>query len=235
MKVLTGKEKDPYNSYEYLDSVFKGNEEKVKFFFLLGDYGRFDKNLSHRNKHYKTLIQNTKDKYDVGIHPSFASSKKRGKKKVKLEKKRLVKISANEILKSRQHFLRLNFPKTYRRLIKAGITEDYSMGYSAQPGFRAGICTPYYFYDLKKEKTTNLLIVPFQIMDGTFLHYLRLSPEDAFVEIENIMTEVKNVGGTFVSVWHNETVTNTGLWKGYRQVFEKMNQLGFEWANAAKS
>jgi hypothetical protein len=235
LKVLVGKEKDPYNSYEYLDSVFKDNEEKVKFFFLLGDYGRFDKNLSHRNKHYKKLIQNTKDKYDVGIHPSFASSKKRGKKKVKLEKKRLVKISANEILKSRQHFLRLNFPKTYRRLIKAGITEDYSMGYSAQPGFRAGICTPYYFYDLKKEKTTNLLIVPFQIMDGTFLHYLRLSPEDAFVEIENIMTEVKNVGGTFVSVWHNETVTDTGLWKGYQQVFEKMNQLGFEWANTAKS
>jgi hypothetical protein len=235
LKVLVGKEKDPYNSYEYLDSVFKDNEEKVKFFFLLGDYGRFDKNLSHRNKHYKKLIQNTKDKYDVGIHPSFASSKKRGKKKVKLEKKRLVKISANEILKSRQHFLRLNFPKTYRRLIKAGITEDYSMGYSAQPGFRAGICTPYYFYDLKKEKTTNLLIVPFQIMDGTFLHYLRLSPEDAFVEIENIMMEVKNVGGTFVSVWHNETVTDTGLWKGYRKVFEKMNQLGFEWANTAKS
>jgi hypothetical protein len=235
LKVLVGKEKDPYNSYEYLDSVFKDNEEKVKFFFLLGDYGRFDKNLSHRNKHYKKLIQNTKDKYDVGIHPSFASSKKRGKKKVKLEKKRLVKISANEILKSRQHFLRLNFPKTYRRLIKAGITEDYSMGYSAQPGFRAGICTPYYFYDLKKEKTTNLLIVPFQIMDGTFLHYLRLSPEDAFIEIENMMMEVKKVNGTFVSVWHNETVTDKGLWEGYRKVFEKMNQLGFEWANVAKS
>jgi len=45
------------------------------------------------------------------------------------------------------------------------------------------------------------------------------------------MQEVKNVGGTFVSIWHNETVNDTGLWKGYQQVFEKMNQLGFEWAN----
>ncbi len=232
LKVLFGAEKDPYDSYEYLDSVFKENEDKVKFFFLLGDYGRFDKNLPHKNKYYNTLIQNTKKRYDVGIHPSFASGKKRGKKKVKMEKKRLAKINEAEVIESRQHFLQLDFPKTYRRLIKAGITTDYTMGYSAQPGFRAGICTPYYFYDLKKEKTTNLLIVPFQIMDGTFLHYLRLSPEDASVEIENIMSEVKNVGGTFVSIWHNETVNNTGLWKGYQQVFEKMNKIGFEWTNA---
>lgn len=231
IEVLLGIEKDPYETYEYLDTVFKGNENKVKFFFLLGDYARFDKNISHKNKHLKKLIRKTNDKYDVGIHPSFASGNKKGKKKVKAEKQRLEEITGNEIVKSRQHFLRLNFPKSYRRLTKARIAEDYTMGYSAQPGFRAGICTPYYFYDLKKEKTTNLLIVPFQVMDGTLNHYLQLSPEDALQEIKNIMQEVKNVGGTFISIWHNETVNNKGLWVGYQQVFEKMNQLGFEWEN----
>lgn len=231
LKVLWGTEKDPYDTYEYLDTIFKGNENKVKFFFLLGNYAHFDKNISHKNKHLKMLVLKTNEKYDIGIHPSFATGNKKGKKKVKAEKQRLEEITGNEILKSRQHFLRLNFPKTYRRVIKAGITTDYTMGYSAQPGFRAGICTPYYFYDLKKEKTTNLLIVPFQIMDGTLNHYLQLSPEDALQEIKNIMQEVKNVGGTFVSIWHNETVNNKGLWEGYQQVFEKMNQLGFKWAN----
>ncbi|NQU55309.1 MAG: hypothetical protein HQ522_22550 [Bacteroidetes bacterium] len=232
LKVLTGVENDPYDSYKYLDSVFNGNEDKVKFFFLLGDYGRYDKNLSHKNKHYKKLIRKTKEKYDIGIHPSFASSQKKGNKKVKIEKQRLESISKEGVQKSRQHFLKLKLPKTYRQLIKAGITEDYTMGYSTQPGFRAGICTPYYFYDLKNEATTNLLIVPFQIMDGTLHHYLKLEPKEAFQEIENIMQEVKNVGGTFVSVWHNETVNNTGLWQGYQPVFEKMNKIGFEWANA---
>ena len=231
LKVLTGTEKDPYDSYEYLDSVFKGNEEKIKFFFLLGDYKQFDKNISHRNKHYKNLIQNTKEKYSVGIHPSFASSKNEGEYKVKMEKTRLEKISKSEVVQSRQHYLQLKFPKTYRQLIKAGITEDYTMGYSAQIGFRAGICTPFYFYDLKKEKTTNLSIIPFQIMDGTLRHYLQLSVEDALTEIENIIHEIKNVGGTFVTIWHNETVNNKGLWEGYQQLFEKINKLGFEWAN----
>ena len=30
----------------------------------------------------------------------------------------------------------LSFPETYRRLLKSGISEDYSLGYSSTPGFR---------------------------------------------------------------------------------------------------
>ncbi len=230
-KVLLGSAKDPYDTYQYLDTFFQGNEAKVKFFFLLGDYGFYDKNISYKNPAYKKLIQQTKEKYKVGIHPSFASGQKKGMRRLKKEKKRLDDITGENTVESRQHFLLMKFPKTFRRLIKAGIAKDYTMGYSEQPGFRAGICTPYYFYDLKKEKTTNLLVVPFQVMDGTLRHYLQLPPEKAFAEIKELMQEVKNVGGTFVSIWHNETVNDTGLWKGYQQVFEKMNQLGFEWAN----
>jgi len=231
VNVLNGKEKDPYDSYEYLNSVFKGNEDKVKFFFLLGNYGRFDKNISHKNISYRKLIKKIKDNFDIGIHPSFASGQKDGEFKVKTEKDRLEEITGIEITKNRQHFVQLQFPNTYRRLINLGITEDYTMGHAAQPGFRAGICTPYYFYDLKKEKTTKLLIFPFHIMDGTLRHYLQLTPENALREIKNIMLEVKKVGGTFVSIWHNETVNDKDCWKGYRKVFEKMNQMGFEWSN----
>jgi len=230
-KVLSGKEKDPYDTYDYLDTVFKGNEDKVIFFFLLGDYARFDKNISHRNKHYRRLIRKTSEKYEVGIHPSFASSRKGNRKKTRIECLRLEKILGSSVEKSRQHFLRLNLPKSYRRLIKSKIQEDYTMGYSCLTGFRAGICTPFYFYDLERETTTNLMVIPFQIMDGTFTHYLHLPPERAWEEMKTLMKEVKNVGGTFVSVWHNETVNDKGIWKGYRKVFEEMNQLGFAWAN----
>ena len=105
------------------------------------------------------------------------------------------------------------------------------MGYASNSGFRAGICTPYYFYDLKKETTTNLKIVPFQVMDVTLRDYMGLAPNEAIKEVEQIMEEVRNVNGTFVSIWHNETVTDLGHWKGYRKVFEKMNSKGFDWTN----
>ena len=230
ISVLSGYKKDPYDTYEYLDTVFKGNENKVLFFFLLGDYSRFDKNNSYHNKRFRKLIVDTASKYEVGIHPSFGSSRKGHRKRTKVELQRLEEILGKKVLKSRQHFLRLEFPKSYRRLIKSGLLEDYTMGYSGLPGFRAGICTPYYFFDLEREMTTNLLVTPFQVMDGTFAHYLHLSPEKAWDEIRTLMEEVKKVGGTFVSIWHNETVNDEGIWKGYRQVFEKMNKLGFEWS-----
>jgi hypothetical protein len=143
----------------------------------------------------------------------------------------LKKIVGKEISKSRQHYLNLKFPKTYNNLVKAGITEDYTLGFADQTGFRAGICTPFYFYDLKNETKTNLFIVPFQVMDGTLLNYMKSSTDEAFEEIKSIMKEIKEVGGTFVGIWHNETVNDLGEWKGYREVFEKMNKLGFDWAN----
>jgi hypothetical protein len=230
-KVLKGKEKDPYHTYDYLDSVFSGNEEKVKFFFLLGDYGKYDKNVSHENTGFQKLIQKVAQAYDIGIHPSFAGFLNGCHGKVIRENGRLEKIVGRKISKSRQHYLNLKFPKTYQNLIKAGMTEDYTLGYPDQTGFRAGICTPFNFYDLENEETTNLLVVPFQVMDGTLRNYLKLSPEEAFKETEMLMNEVKKVGGAFVSIWHNESVNDSGEWKGYRKVFEKMNQLGFQWAN----
>jgi hypothetical protein len=67
-------------------------------------------------------------------------------------------------------------------------------------------------------------------MDVTLQQYLELTPDQAWEEIKSLMTEVRNVGGTFVSVWHNESVNEHGHWKGYRDVFVKMNELGFRWA-----
>ena len=231
LKVWLGTQKDQYDTYEFLDSVFEGNTDKVKFFFLMGDYAKYDKSISHRNKAFRRLVKKVSENYEVGIHPSFSSSKKNGYKKIIKEKNRIESITGIKIEKSRQHFLRLSLPKTYRRLLKAGIKSDYTMGYSSQTGFRAGICTPYPFYDLKKEKTTNLIIVPFQVMDVTLRNYMKLNPKEAIKEIKELMTEVKNVGGTFVSIWHNETVNDIGDWKGYQEVFTEMNKFGFELAN----
>jgi hypothetical protein len=230
-RVLRGKETDPYDTYDFLNETFKGNEDKVLFFFLLGDYKRYDKNVSWKNRHFQKLILETAEKYEVGIHPSYSSSKKKGKKRLAAEIKRLEEILGFTATKSRQHFLRLRFPRTYRRLLKAGIAEDFSMGYPSHTGFRAGICTPYFFYDLKREAPTSLKIIPFQVMDVTLRNYMDFNPEQATREIKNLMQEVKTVGGTFAYIWHNETLNEQDNWQGYREVFRKMNRKGFELAH----
>jgi len=47
------------------------------------------------------------------------------------------------------------------------------------PGFRAGICSPYNFYDLDIEVETKLRVHPFMVMDGTLKDYMKLTPTDA--------------------------------------------------------
>ncbi len=231
LQVLLRQKEDPYDTYGLLNDIFLENEDKVLFFFLLGDYKKFDKNISWKNRRLQKLILELSSKYDVGIHPSYESGRKEGEAALSREKERLEKITGKETGKSRQHFLRLTFPETYRRLIKAGISEDFSMGYPSHPGFRAGICTPYNFYDLKKEKETSLKIFPFQVMDVTFQTYMKISPAEAWIETENLMKEVKRVGGMFSAIWHNESLNDAQEWAGFRDVFVKMNKTGFEWAN----
>ena len=159
----------------------------------------------------------------IGIHPSY----KTGKEYDLLQKEvtELSSVTNNQIYKSRQHYLRLFVPQTYRNLIKAGIREDYSLGFASLPGFRAGTCTPFVFYDLEIEKQSNLTIIPFQVMDGTLNYNMRLNPDQALVHIKNIIARIKKVNGTFVSIWHNESLSDTEIWRGWKYVFEKMLEM----------
>jgi hypothetical protein len=190
------------------------------YFFLFGDYGVNDKNISIENKEFRKLIKSIADEAEVGIHPSYNSNKFRNK--LELEIKNLGKVIKRDISKSRQHFLKLTFPQTYQHLFENDITDDYTMGYASEVGFRAGTCTPFYFYNIDLEIETKLRIHPFQVMEATLFYYMKLSPEESIIEISNIIEEVKEVEGTFVSLWHNETLSNSKQWQGWTNVYENM-------------
>ena len=99
------------------------------------------------------------------------------------------------------------------------------MGFASQVGFRAGICTPFLWFDLEENKSTDLKIIPFQVMDGTLNQYLKLKPKEALNLIESIKKEVKSVNGLFVTLWHNESLSEIREWKGWRTVYEQMISL----------
>lgn len=94
------------------------------------------------------------------------------------------------------------------------------MGYASQPGFRASICVPFYFFDLTQNEETTLRIHSLTYMDGTLREYLKLNPQQAMALISSLVDEVKAVNGEFISLWHNDTVSDEKDWKGWRQVFE---------------
>ena len=96
------------------------------------------------------------------------------------------------------------------------------MGYAEKNGFRASICSPFYFYDLDIEMVTKLKVYPFAVMEATYQYYEKVSPENAIEKIKTIMQKVKAVNGTFVSVWHNESLSDQDIWKGWKSVYEQL-------------
>ncbi len=224
--VLLWKRQDPFDTYDYQLSLFKQSGIKASYFFLLGDYGYYDKNIAHYSKSLITLIKKIGDYANVGIHPSFASNSDEALPDV--ETKRLSNILNQEVKISRQHYLKLHIPGTYQKLLKTNLTHDFTMGFASQPGFRAGICSPFRFYDLQSENSTSLIIVPLAVMDGTFRQYLGLNPEQSFAIIKKLIDEVVKTGGTFVSLWHNDSLCDCGPWKGWRDLYERMYHAAAE-------
>jgi len=215
--VLLGFKRDPFDTFDLLLDFQKMYNIKTTFFFLVGNYTTYDKNISSGNTNYKSLIKSVADYADVGLHPSYFTMK--NETLMKKEKLRLENILNRPVLKSRQHFLRLDMPETYQNMVNLEIQEDYTMGYAAHYGFRASTCTPFYFYDLDYEIQTPLKVYPFAVMDGTLRDYLDLSNKRAFEVILKLANEVKKVDGTFISIFHNETLSNRGRWRRWKKLY----------------
>jgi hypothetical protein len=220
MKVFTGRTLDPYDTYDYQLEIQRKYDLKVLYFILMADYGINDKNVPVQNQNFQSLIKSLADYAEVGIHPGYNSAK--SLRKLKEEHRRLEQILKREVKKSRQHFLKLSLPETYRNLLDIDITDDYTMGFASKIGFRAGIAAAFNFYDLDLDVETSLKIHPFAVMDATLKYYMKLTPENAMEYVAPLIDEVKAVNGTFISLWHNETLSENHLWKGWRNVFEEM-------------
>ena len=195
--------KDPYNTFDIIDTIHQTNHKALQYFVLIGDYAKYDKNPSHTNKGFQVLLKKLSKNYAVGLHPSYVTYD--APEKIYTEKKRLEYIIEKPVTQARCHFLRVNLPNTYRTFMEIGITDDYSMIYASASGFRTGLCTPHLWFDLQKNETTHLTIHPSTVMEGTLRDYNNLSPYEAELIIQKLQTTIKHYGGECVTVWHNDS------------------------------
>ncbi len=220
---LIGKNKDPYDTYDYLLSLQEKYKLNMIYFFLLGNYGVNDKNISANNSKFQSLIKHLGDYAETGIHPSFGSNE--NAQQVRIEVSRLANITHRSVTKSRQHFLKLHLPETYKNIISCGIQEDYTMGFASKAGFRASVCSPFKWYDLDAEEETSLTVYPFCVMDGTLKTYMNLNQEQAIKQCTELINQIKKVNGMCITLWHNETLSNWRDWQDWQYVYEEVVKL----------
>jgi len=226
LRVILAKHKDPYDTFDFLLDLYEKHNVKGLFFFLLGNYGAFDKNNPPEQKSMQVLMKRLAKKAKVGIHPSYTSNNSFSA--FENEKKILEKAIEKPVKLSRQHFLKLHLPMTYRSLLAAGIEEDYSMGYAASIGYRASTAYPFFWYDLEEEKATRLKVIPFAVMDVTLKNYLQWSTEEALTACAKMIVQTRHTGGVFCLLWHNSSFSAEMGFEDWGGVYEKIVALAAE-------
>lgn len=219
-KVLSGKQKDPFDAYQWMDNLHATHDLKPLYFFLTAQKnGLYDKNILPHTAAFQQLVKHHTASYETGIHPSWQSGD--NFLLLQQEKKILENITGRHITKSRQHYIRFHLPSGYRRLTEAGITDDYSMGYGSINGFRASVASSFYWYDLEKEEASQLRIHPFCFMEANSFYEQRLSAEAAYEEAMHYFDTCKKVNGIMITIWHNNFLGTAKAFAGWRECYER--------------
>lgn len=223
VSVLLNRVEDPYDTYEEIGRLAMKHSIPLQYFILMSNSGGHDKNIPPASAAMGALLKRISVANEIGLHPSYRTNVQ-GNLLMK-EKKLLESQLQKTVTRSRQHFLKLVFPHTYRSLVEANIAEDYSMQFSGACGFRASTAHPFNWFDLSRNEVLPLLVHPVMMMDVTLKDYMALAPDAAIALVMQLVAETKQVNGTFISAWHNSSMTNKGSWEGWKMVFEKVQEI----------
>ncbi|GAB5551455.1 MAG: polysaccharide deacetylase family protein [Saprospiraceae bacterium] len=216
--VQTKQQADPFYTFPYLDQLHEQYDLKPIYFFLLADYHGLDRNIHPAHPEQQELIRSIANKYKSGIHPGILSNQQENQ--FSKELKRYQDLTTQVAKHSRQHYLVLQFPQTYQRLLKNGIQHDYTLGYADAVGFRASIARPFPWYDLQKESISNLMIHPFACMDGALKRSTENQKDKIYQQVVTLISATKAVNGHFYTLWHNSSFSTLENWKNWKPIYE---------------
>jgi len=146
------------------------------------------------------LIKSVADYCKVSLAASYSSFD--DTVLLKKEKRALAGVINRQVEYSRSRYNRVDIPHTYRNLVEAEFTDDFTMGYTHEIGFRAGTSFPFYLYDINMEVQQPIRVHSFAFHDYA-LHEDK-STSEIMEKVKSLYQEVKKVNGEFISVFSNE-------------------------------
>ncbi len=198
------RQKDPYDNYAEIIALHKKYKVKCNFFFQFADYSKYDKNVSTNSIRFKSLIKYVADYVPVSLAASYSSFS--NLELLKKEKANLEVVINRPVNNSKMRYNRVDVPQTYRNLIAAEFTDDYTMGYTFELGFRAGTCTTFQFYDIPLEVKQPIKVHPFAVHDISLSKIKK--NQDLLRQVQQITNEVQKVNGTLITMFSNEVLGN---------------------------
>ena len=68
VRTMTGEIKDPYDNFDLHLELAGRSGTGLIYFILLGDYGKYDKMLSYKNKRFRDLVKKLDEKAGSILH-----------------------------------------------------------------------------------------------------------------------------------------------------------------------
>ncbi|MEM8927844.1 MAG: polysaccharide deacetylase family protein [Bacteroidota bacterium] len=192
--------KDPYDNFYALMELHKKFKAKTMFFFQFADYSTHDKNISIYRNRFRYLIKSVADYSIVSLSASMAAGE--NPETLKLEKRRLSDLINRPVKYSRMRYNKVFVPHTYRDLVGAEFTDDYSLGYTHHLGFRASTSVPFPFYDINLEVQQPIKIHPFAICDYALRKFK--TKDEVYSKLDGMYQSSKLVKGSLMMVFSNE-------------------------------
>lgn len=161
-------------------------------------HGRDFKQLKHMLRHNNCY---------VGVHGSYYGS--------------IPPIEYSKMY--RAHYLRCDIDQL-QRLADAGYTDDFTMGFADQAGFRLQTSRAVRWINPKTMQLTSLTLHPLIIMDCTLSNenYMNLTEDEAYFLCERLIDKVRLHHGDLCLLWHNSNI-NDALY--HKSLYPKILKL----------
>ena len=185
--------------YDWIVENTRNNNSPITVFFLLGEHVTLRDGFNSNRKNYKWLIKYMADYMEVGL--LLSNNALLDIDLLKAEKRQLEDNTHRTLRSSLNTNFLVQLPDIYRNLLEQEIAQDFSMLYETTPGFRAGTCTPFLFYDLDYEIKTPLVLHPVAF---STLGFNNRYESDSFQRILNMFNTVMELKGTFSVFFANE-------------------------------
>lgn len=219
--------KNPNWDFDFLRNIEKEYGFTSTFYFLPKDIKHQDAYYSFTEKRVQNLFKKLKtEDCEIGIHGTNRSATN-----LKYLESNILELEQNASIKAsgiRQHRLIFDMNITPYLHEEAGLAYDTSLAFAEHEGFRNSYCLPFKLYNFKEDRPFQTWEIPLNVMDGTLFEYRKLSMDDAFKSVQEILDEVIKFNGVFSLLWHNgsfDEVLYPGIKEFYLNLMKSINIL----------
>jgi hypothetical protein len=191
------------------------------FYWKASPAGKNDSGYNPREQRVKSTISWLRERgFECGVHPGYDTfGNQQG---LRDEVAVLRECIGQHRLGGRQHYLRWK-PETWMDWETCQLAYDSTVGYAEWPGFRAGTCIPYRPWLFEENREADLVEIPLLVMDRTLAYYRRISTEESYAVVIDIVERCRAVGGVFTLLWHNDALLDPVYENLYSRILELLS------------